>query len=597
MAFSPQFLDELKARLSIVEVVGKRVQLTRKGREHWGLCPFHQEKTPSFSVSDQKGFYHCFGCGAHGSAFDFVMETEGLSFPEAVERLAGLAGMQVPTETPEERARVRRARTLHDVIDKAQAFFVNQLRMPGGAQARDYLARRGLSEATIQRFGIGWAPDSRGALKAALGRDGIEEDLLVEAGLLIRPDDAGRAPYDRFRGRITFPIGDRAGRVIAFGGRTLGDGQPKYLNSPDTPLFNKGRVLYGLAQAREPAHRAGAVLVTEGYMDVIALAQAGFENAVAPLGTAVTEGQLAELWKLAAEPVLCFDGDDAGQRAALRAAERALPLLRPGVSLRFALLPPGEDPDSLIGGNGRSAMQDVVDAALPLSELLWRSIVDEDPAAAAPERRAAMWKGVQDAVRSIADVTVRRSFEEAYKARFWRRPGEGRPGTGRRAAAAPRGPARVDRVRRHEEILLAVLLTHPGLFDRIEERLGCLEFSASELDKLRQEALKTLTRDPALDSATLESHLRQIGFGDLLDDLLSARVLDHAFFARRDVTSETALQGWEETYALYGHRNLRVEIEQAQRRLAEEMSEEALDHLRALQELEQRLSEDGGEAA
>lgn len=318
MAFPPGFLDELRARIRLSDVVSRRVRLQKRGREFTGLCPFHNEKTPSFTVNDDKGFYHCFGCGAHGDAIDFEREQSGLSFREAVERLAADVGLAVPAPDPRAREREEARRGLADVVEIACQWFEERLRGPEGAPARAYLERRGLDQATIRRFRLGYAPDARDALIKAFSqgkggdsaRDAIDIDQLIAAGLAKRPDD-GRAPFDYFRGRVMFPITDRRGRVIAFGGRVLGDGEPKYLNSPDTPLFEKGRVLFGWHVAREAARSAGTVLVTEGYMDVIALAQAGFDHAVAPLGTALTEQQIRELWRMAPEPVVCLDGDTA----------------------------------------------------------------------------------------------------------------------------------------------------------------------------------------------------------------------------------------------------------------------------------------------
>src|SRR5437588_7477334 len=374
MAFPPGFLDELRARVPLGSLVGRRVKLIRRGRELGGLCPFHHEKTPSFYVVEDKGFFHCFGCGAHGDAIGYLMRAENLDFIEAIERLAAEAGLAVPRQRPQSRERAQRQKTLLEALAAAAKFYEARLWSPAGTRAREYLAARGLDEETIRRFGLGWASDDRQALRRALSSE-FPEALLIEGGLLRRPEGGGE-PYDYFRGRVLFPIGDRAGRVIAFGGRTMGDDQPKYLNAPDTPLFEKGRVLYAWAAARTNLARsetgeAPAVIVTEGYMDVIALHRAGFGTAVAPLGTALTEAQLEELWKLAPEPVLCFDGDAAGERAALRAAERALPLLRPGQSLRFAALPAGEDPDTLILRYGAEAMRSTLDAARPLGEIVW----------------------------------------------------------------------------------------------------------------------------------------------------------------------------------------------------------------------------------
>ena len=306
MAFSSHFLEEVKNQISLAEVIGRRVRLIKKGREHHGLCPFHNEKTPSFTVNEEKGFYHCFGCGEHGSIFDFVMKTNNMSFPESVERLANEAGIEIPVETPEERHRQMRAKTLFQVIEAATLYYQAILYKPEGTAALKYLLDRGISEASIKYFRIGFSSNNHGGLKIALGREGISDQLMVEAGLLIQPDDPSRPSYDRFRGRVMFPIADRQGRIIAFGGRILGDGEPKYLNSPETSLFHKGDSLYALPQAVEAARNAKTILVTEGYTDVIALHQAGFKHAVAPLGTALTENQMQLLWKVVPEPLLAL---------------------------------------------------------------------------------------------------------------------------------------------------------------------------------------------------------------------------------------------------------------------------------------------------
>src|SRR5215470_1072073 len=415
MAIPPEFVDELRGRLSIASVIGGRVRLQKRGRDHLGLCPFHKEKTPSFTVSEEKGFFHCFGCGAHGDVVGFVMRSDNLSFPEAVERLARDVGLQVPASAPEERQREEHRATLHTALEAAAAWFEAQLRAAVGRPGLDYFKRRGLQDETIARFRLGYAPDSRGALKDALAKAGFGEALMLDAGLLIRPED-GRPTYDRFRGRVMFPIADLRGRVIAFGGRILDQGEPKYLNSPETPLFHKGRTLYGQAQASRAARESGEILVCEGYMDVIALAEAGFAGAVAPLGTALTEGQIAELWRLVPEPILCFDGDAAGQRAAARAVERALPLLQPGKSLRFALLPPGEDPDSLIRARGAPAMREVLDGARPLVDMLWDLELAAQPADT-PERRAGFQQRLRERIRRIAERTV----QEGYRSEIDRR--------------------------------------------------------------------------------------------------------------------------------------------------------------------------------
>ena len=405
MAFAPQFLDEVRDRSGLVSVIGRRVRLQKKGREYIGLCPFHNEKSPSFTVNEDKGFYHCFGCGEHGSVFDFVMKVDNLSFPEAVERLAGEAGLEMPVDTPEERERAKRAATHYDVLEKACVYYEKQLRLPVGRTALNYLQKRGVTEAAIGAFRLGYAPDKRSGLRGDLAQEGATEKLMIEAGLLIQPDDRSRSPYDRFRGRVMFPILDQKGRVIAFGGRILNDGEPKYLNSPETPLFQKGRTLYGLAQALTPARKKQQLIVTEGYTDVISLHQAGFDTGVAPLGTALTEDQIQLLWRITREPYLCFDGDAAGQRAAARAAERALPRLKAGNSLRFVILPEGEDPDSLIKAHGPAAIQEHLRGAVSLSEIVWR-LETVGHKLETPEERAWLESRLRERVLQIQDETV-----------------------------------------------------------------------------------------------------------------------------------------------------------------------------------------------
>src|SRR6266496_4125979 len=398
MRFPPQFLDELRARLPVSEVVGRRVRLKKAGREWKGLSPFNKEKTPSFFVNDQKMAWFDFSSGKNGSIFDFVMLTEGLSFPEAVERLAAQAGMPLPQVSREDEARDQRRKSLIDIVELAAKFFEATLASRLGAKARGYLADRGLDPATQVKFRLGYAPAERFALKEHLGNAGIATEDMIEAGLLVAGDDIP-VPYDRFRDRIMFPIADLRGRVIAFGGRALEqDAQAKYLNSPETPLFHKGATLYNIASARVAAHNAGKsaqnnssaqVIAVEGYVDVIAMVTAGFEATVAPLGTALTADQLVLLWKMADEPILCFDGDGAGRRAAYRAVDLALPLLKPGKSLKFASLPEGQDPDDLWRSGGRAAIEEVINAALPLAQVLWMRET-EAGGFETPERRAAL---------------------------------------------------------------------------------------------------------------------------------------------------------------------------------------------------------------
>src|SRR5580692_1976718 len=400
MALPPQFLDELRARTPLSAVIGRRVRLARSGRQWKGCCPFHGEKTPSFYVYDDH--YHCFGCGAHGDAIGFVMQSQGAGFMEAVEQLASEAGLEVPKPTPEAAEAERKRHDLISVLDAANTAYQRRLRLPEGRAALDYLRGRGLTDETIQRFGLGWSGDGRGALIGELKREGIEQDLLMETGLLRGGEDGGRVG-ELFFNRVMFPIRDRRGRVISFGGRTLGDGQPKYLNGPETALFSKRRNLYALDLAR--AARGATIVVVEGYMDVIALHQAGFTGAVAPLGTALTEEQLEELWRLSPAPVLCFDGDAAGARAAARSADLALPLLASDRSLRIATLPGGEDPDTLVRRQGNAAFQGVLDAARPLAEALY-DMLREGGGDSTPEQRAAFRTRLEDTARRIPDKTL-----------------------------------------------------------------------------------------------------------------------------------------------------------------------------------------------
>src|SRR3954470_24876202 len=402
MALPPAFLEELRARTPLPGLIGRKTRLVRNGRQWKGCCPFHNEKTPSFYVYDDH--FHCFGCGAHGDAITFLMRAEGASFPEAVERLAGEAGLEVPKPTPQAAAREKRARDLYGVLSLAEAAYRRRLFLPEGRAALDYLRRRGLTDATIARFGLGWSGEGRGALAAELKPEGIEPAQLVAAGLMKPrdPDDAAAGLSDMFFGRVMFPIRDRRGRTISFGGRILGDGQPKYVNGPETELFSKRRGLYGLDLAREGAFRGAPVLVVEGYMDVIALHQAGFTGAVAPLGTALTTEQLELLWQISPEPVLCFDGDAAGARAAARSAELALPLLSPERSLKLATLTGGEDPDTLVRTGGAAAFQPVLDAPRPLSVALYDLVTAGKPRET-PEQRAALRARLEEVARLIPD--------------------------------------------------------------------------------------------------------------------------------------------------------------------------------------------------
>lgn len=415
MNLSPAWLDELRARTTLSAIIAPSVKLIKAGREYKACCPFHNEKTPSFTINDEKGFYHCFGCGAHGDAIRFLTDQRGLPFMDAVKELALKAGMDVPAPDPKSRERQERAAGLHEVMEAANAWFIKQLDGVDGGAAREYLKTRGITDATKRAFGFGFAPDARGKLKTALARFG--NDKLVEAGLLIQPDEGGREPYDRFRGRMTYPIRDARGRVIAFSARILGPGEPKYLNSPDTPLFDKGRTLFNLDRAAAASRKVGRVLIVEGQMDAIALDQAGIGEVVAPLGTAVTEHQLERLWRLEPAPICCFDGDSAGQKAAIRAALRALPHLGPERTLRFVTLPAGQDPDDVVKAGGASAFEAILATAEPLVERLWNHEVAAEPLTT-PEARAGLKQRLMAHANTIEDPSLKSLYRDEWLQRF-----------------------------------------------------------------------------------------------------------------------------------------------------------------------------------
>jgi len=487
MAITPQWKDELRARITLSTLVQRSVKLTRAGREWKGCCPFHEEKTPSFYVNDQKQFYHCFGCGAHGDAISWMVDQQGLQFMDAVKELAAMAGMEVPAPDPVMAKKAEARASLIDVTEAAQKFFVDSLAGPNGGAAREYLERRGFSPAVMHEFGFGWAPDDRQALPRALS--GFGEDMLEGAGMRAANEQGER--YDRVRGRVMLPIQDARGRVIAFGGRILDkrDGVAKYLNSPDTDLFDKGRTLYNLHRAAPASRQSGRVVVVEGYMDVIALANAGIADAVAPLGTALTEMQLELLWRMVEVPVLCFDGDAAGQRAAMRAIARALPMLAPMRSLGIVRLPAGLDPDDLIKAQGAKAMEQILSRPAPLIDTLWEFERDAQPLAT-PEAKAGLKARLMAHVETIADPEIKSLYRRELSDRFsafaypprpprapWQPSAQARPAPGQR------GPWR------------GAAMPPPGLSDAAREQLSGMMAGGQRLG-LMQAVLSGLARYP-----------------------------------------------------------------------------------------------------
>ena len=630
MRFTPQFLDELRARLPVSEVVGRRVKLRKAGREWKGLSPFNKEKTPSFTVSDQKGFYHDFSSGKHGNIFDFVMETEGVSFPEAVERLAQMAGLPVPQSTPEAEAREERRKTLNDIVELAAKFFETTLASRNGARGRGYLADRGFASATQLKFRLGYAPSDRYALKEHLGAAKIPVEDMIEAGLLVTGEDIA-VPYDRFRDRVMFPISDWRGRVIAFGGRALEkEVSAKYLNSPETPLFHKGATLYNIAAARKAAHEGARVIAVEGYIDVIAMVTAGFEATVAPLGTALTADQLALMWRLNDEPILCFDGDGAGRRAAYRAIDIALPLIKPGKSLKFASLPDGQDPDDLARSGGRDAIEDVLGAARPLAAMLWQR-ESEQGAFDTPERRAALEARLNEVTGTIADETVRRYYRQDFSARlrqqfapasfssrdggprrqnFGGNPfggnsfgGKPRFGGGKAQPLSPKAAFRANEtyvaasphlatspvhrghrtaIPRGEALILLAAINHPWLLHDHMEELAESEFSHVDTQKLKGALIDVFAHHSAgdfshegeADRVALLAELERAGVAQLLTRIERSITTPSVWGARADAGADDVLATWKQLVALHRQwHSLTRELKDAELALGQDNSE------------------------
>ncbi len=583
MSLPPGFLDELRNRLSLAQVVGRKVMWDQRksnaGKgDFWAPCPFHQEKSASFHVDDRKGYYYCFGCHAKGDAISFVRETENVSFPEAIEILAREAGMPIPERDPRAQEKADRRSELIAVMEQAVQWYRLQIKTTAAAEARGYLARRGLSPAAQERWEIGFAPPGWEGLREALGAKGISNDLMLEAGLL-KPSDKGKAPYDTFRNRIIFPFRDARGKAIAFGGRAMDPSDnAKYLNSPETLLFDKGRSLFNHGPAREAAGKGHPLLVAEGYMDVIALSEAGFPAVVAPLGTAITEDQLRLLWRMAPEPIIALDGDTAGLRAAMRAIDVALPLLEAGQSLRFALMPEGQDPDDLIRAQGAGAMRKVIDAAIPMVALLWRRET-EDTVFDSPERRAALDKALREKLKLIKDHSIRTHYGEAIKEMRAELFGARRP----RSAGPSRGPwqkgpqvlsttkssvlVSAEGIEDHlrEAVILAAILSTPSVLADFEGEIERMD-SAEPTHRQLRDAILRHAHDATGDLR--EAISADIG-GDVLEKLFAQSHVAISPAVRRAGDAEVARMCLAEELAkLNARRSLPREIAEATEDLA-----------------------------
>ena len=583
-------MDELRARIPLSDIIGKWMKLTRAGREYKGCCPFHKEKSPSFTVNDVKGFYHCFGCGAHGDSIGFLMNHDNMSFMDAVEQLAGLAGMQVPKSTPEDEKRYKQQASLYDMMEAAASYYEQQLHDKENKKILRYLIERGLSLETIRSFKIGFAPPDEQGLKQNLLKARFRTDDMIEAGLFKKSTKNQDDIYPFFRGRVMFPVQDFQGRVVAFGGRVLPESYggpadksaPKYINSPETGIFHKGRMLYGLSRARKAIGDGEPVVVVEGYMDVIALAQAGFRAAVAPLGTALTETQIQELWKVIPEdkrtPILCFDGDAAGQRAAGRALERVFPILKPDHSVRFAFLPKEHDPDSLIKDEGVTAMDRVLKNAISLFEMLW---LEEAKGRdfSQPEAKAGFRAALEKRARQIADMSVQQFFihEINKKVRdvflskdLTKKQASGRqffkgkpvvPGihTPYRPQSVRASQVKSDKSKQMEQmrILLALMIHYPELYEEFGENLGTIKITDAEYDQLRQELINLLGEQNNLDYQAVKQHLNDSGHGKTMNAIFDSSLYLHAGFAKPDQSLEAARQAWREIWEI-GFLNARM---------------------------------------
>ncbi len=586
MSLPKAFMDELRARVPLSEIVGKRVKLTRAGREHKGCCPFHNEKTPSFTVNDVKGFYHCFGCGAHGDSIAFLMNHDNMSFMDAIEQLASLAGMRVPKPTPEDEQKYKQQASLYDLMEKAAKWYEAQLDDPKNKKIMQYLVDRGLSLSTIKAFRLGYSGSDEENLKKHLLQSGFKSKDLIAAGLFKESTRDASEVYPFFRARVMFPVQDYQGRVVAFGGRVLPEthggppdkSAPKYINSPETEIFHKGHMLYGLSRARKAIGDGETPIVVEGYMDVIALAQAGFAAAVAPLGTALTETQIQALWKAMPDenktPILCFDGDAAGQRAASRSLERVLPILKPDHSVRFAFLTEAKDPDDLIRTQGVPAMERVLKNAISLFDMLWTEEA-KGRDLTQPEVKAGFRSGLEKRARMIADGAVQQFFlheinQKINELFLTRRKTEakGRGGEAggkfKKNAPAPgiHTPYRPSSVRtaatkstqaqqqERARILLALMIHYPELYDEFAENLGTIRMQNEDYDHLRQAVIVLLGEQNDLDYQAVKQHLNGLGHGRALDSLFDASLYLHAGFARPGQDLETARQAWRDIWEI-----------------------------------------------
>jgi DNA primase len=551
MRYPPQILEEIKMRIPLYEVIRHHVILKKQGRKYVGLCPFHNEKSPSFQVNPEWERYHCFGCGVDGDHFTFLVEHERMQFHEAVEKLARQAGVALPTQNEQSDEQSQLYESLYKVNEATTAFFEMQLQAPGGNKAREYLASRGLKKEIIQSFRIGYAPDAWTHLYDHLIKQGFDRNLLLKAGLVVHHEEK-QSQYDRFRNRIMFPILDHHNRVIAFGGRVLGDEKPKYLNSPDTPVFNKGKVLYNHAVARKAVREDMPALIVEGYMDVIALAQFGIKTAVAPLGTAMTEDHIRMAWRFSKEPVLCFDGDAAGQKASERVIDRTLPLLQPGTSLRFLTLPTGEDPDSYLRSYGIDAFRNMLIKAQPLLNKYFEIEYRKQPVDT-PERRAGLIDRLKKREHDIQDLTVRSAYRNfvyekmrSLSTNSFKKNSKKYKGHTEVVFDAPLSSPGAIMKMRHQQVILAGILMFPNFLEECYEEIAGFTFEEKQYEKLRQELLSYLSSGKTLESEQLIAHLKFMGYDQEIATIMHKDVYALCGFLRSDAEMSEKILQWKD---------------------------------------------------
>ncbi len=611
MSISPRFLDELRNRLTLSEIIGRRVTVRRAGRESKACCPFHHEKTPSFTINDDKQFYHCFGCGAHGDVINFIMEHDNISFMDTVEMLATEAGMQVPKQTPQEAQKAKKEKDLYELLEDATLFLENNLFDSRNDDALQYLLDRGLTQETIKEFRVGFAPnDPQDIRKFLLSKDYTDKDM-IKAGVT-RPSTRGGDPYAFFRDRVMFPVPDRRGRVVAFGGRVLPEHMrppnrsdfvpPKYINSSETPLFHKGSMLYGEPTARRAAAEGQSIVLVEGYLDVIACAQSGIRGALAPMGTAVTEEQIISMWNMIPDftkiPILCFDGDNAGRKAARRICERVLPLLEPGRSVNFAFMPDGEDPDSLIKASGVKGLQKILQQSVSLFDFIWNFHI-AGREFKTPELRAGVIKQLENEVAGVANSEVQIHYKTLLRQKvsdtFFKRKPFGFKGRNNKfSVAAPVRPLspRSGAVHMFPKILLAGIINHPHIFDGVEDALCGLSLKNPSWDRLRQNVVGILSEDHVIDPANLAKQLKNLGFAQEMGDICNESVYVHASFCSPLAKIEDVQSNWLEYYNDGNAAGLGDEIQNGWKRAYLDSSEEEEEKSRDLFRMKNKDNDD-----